>query len=53
MRQDILDEVDGPMLRHGLLGMHGDRLAVVPRKPQHRPGTNFLAKRYEGFRAAG
>jgi putative restriction endonuclease len=53
VRQDILDEVDGPMLRHGLQGLHGDRLAVVPRKTDLRPNQAFLAERYDAFRAAG
>jgi putative restriction endonuclease len=52
IRHDVLDEVDGPMLRHGLQGLHGVRL-LVPRASIHRPKTEFLEERYEQFRAAG
>jgi hypothetical protein len=30
IREDVLDEIDGPMLLHGLQEMHGHRL-IVPR----------------------
>lgn len=53
VRQDILDEVDGPMLRHGLQGLHGGRLLVIPRQPASRPNADFLAERYELFKRAG
>lgn len=49
IRQDILEEKDGPMLRHGLQGMHGQRLHV-PRDKRHRPSEEALAYRYERFR---
>lgn len=48
VRADILEEEDGPMLRHGLQGMHGQRLRV-PGRPEHRPDRDALAFRYELF----
>lgn len=51
IRQDILDEVDGPMLRFGLQEMHGSKINV-PRNENLRPNSLALEQRYEGFRAA-
>jgi putative restriction endonuclease len=53
VRQDILDELDGPMLRHGLQDLHGHRLLVIPGRRDDRPDADLLAERYERFRAAG
>jgi putative restriction endonuclease len=50
VRADILEEEDGPMLRHGLQGMHGQRLHV-PGRREHRPDREALEYRYEMFRA--
>lgn len=50
IRQDILEEVDGPMLRHGLQARHGQPLMVVPRAASERPSTELLAVAYERFR---
>ena len=52
IRRDILEEVDGPMLLHGLQQMHGSRLHV-PRPEELRPRREFLEERYELFRKAG
>lgn len=52
VRADILAEVDGPMLRHGLQGLSGRRLDV-PSRRVWRPDAVFLQARYERFRAAG
>ena len=52
IREDILEEVDGPMLRHGLQDLHGARLLVTPRHPTDRPNPAFLEERYAGFRQA-
>jgi putative restriction endonuclease len=49
VRQDILKEIDGPMLRHGLQEMAGARL-VVPRTRAARPDRSALEERYEEFR---
>jgi putative restriction endonuclease len=51
VRHDILDEHDGPMLLHGIQGIHG-RTLVVPRKPQWRPDPVGIERRYEQFRDA-
>lgn len=52
VRTDVLEEIDGPMLVHGLQGAHGTGL-VVPRRPDLQPNREFLAERYELFRLAG
>jgi putative restriction endonuclease len=51
IRQDILIEVDGPMLRHGLQEMHGSVIAL-PRSRRDHPDPSRLEERYEQFRAA-
>ena len=52
VRQDILAEVDGPMLRHALQELEGLRVHV-PRQAVLQPDADFLAERYGVFRAAG
>lgn len=52
VRADILEEVDGPMLKYGLQEMNGLRL-VVPRRRVDQPKRELLEERYERFRAAG
>jgi putative restriction endonuclease len=52
VRSDILEEVDGPMLKHGLQEMNGLRL-VVPRRRVDMPKRELLEERYERFREAG
>jgi putative restriction endonuclease len=52
IRNDILDERDGPMLRHGLQDLHGS-VIQLPRRTQDRPDTHRLEERYEQFRSAG
>jgi putative restriction endonuclease len=53
IRAEILEERDGPMLRHGLQSLHGASLMHVPRRPADRPDPERLELRYEEFRAAG
>jgi putative restriction endonuclease len=53
IRAEILEERDGPMLRHGLQGLHGGRLLQLPRRPEEHPDPARLEARYEEFRAAG
>lgn len=48
IRSDILLEVDGPMLRHGLQELHGSPLQVPPRSAD-QPDRDLLAARYELF----
>lgn len=47
----ILEEVDGPTLRHGLQGRHGQRLMVLPASRSEWPDPQALASRYDEFRA--
>ncbi len=50
IRQDVLDEVDGPMLRYGLQALNGEKL-IAPRKPADRPDPEAIEERYEMFLA--
>ncbi|MFI0366510.1 HNH endonuclease [Actinomadura sp. 1N219] len=52
VRSDILQEVDGPMLQHGLQAMNNARIAL-PRRRVDRPNMEAIEERYERFRAAG
>ncbi len=51
VRQDILEEVDGPMLEHGIKELHGSALQL-PRKKRDRPDRDALEWRYREFRRA-
>lgn len=48
VREDILQEEDGPMLIHGLQGFHGLRI-LAPRRSEERPRQDLLEQRYERF----
>jgi putative restriction endonuclease len=50
IRSDVLEEVDGPMLRYGLQAANGSKL-TVPKRAEDRPNQEFLLERYEAFRA--
>jgi putative restriction endonuclease len=52
IRRDILDEIDGPMLRHGLQEMAGTTI-TRPGRALLAPDPSRLEERYEQFRAAG
>ena len=52
VRSDILEEVDGPMLRYGLQACDKQQL-LVPRRPGDKPRPEFLDERYQQFREAG
>jgi putative restriction endonuclease len=47
---DLLNEIDGPMLRHGLQDMDGMEL-VLPKRKVDYPSRDALAKRYGEFAA--
>jgi len=49
VHRDVLREKDGPMLRHGLQGLHNRRI-FLPRKPELRPDPDLLALRWERFK---
>ena len=48
VRQSILDEEDGPMLLHGLKGMH-DRPMYLPREVSLQPDLKRIEERYALF----
>jgi len=52
IRQDVLEESDGPMLKHGLQGLHQKKI-IIPRQQILRPNPELLERRFEQFRAAG
>jgi putative restriction endonuclease len=49
VRVDVLEEIDGPMLKHGLQEFHRARL-LVPRSDALKPDLGFLEARYALFR---
>ncbi|HEY3674052.1 MAG TPA: HNH endonuclease [Acidimicrobiia bacterium] len=51
IRHEILEERDGPMLRHGLQELHGATI-TAPKRLADRPDAERLEERYELFRAA-
>lgn len=52
IRPDLLDEIDGPMLQHGLKERHLQPLMMLPKVRSERPNTDLLAISYERFRRA-
>ena len=50
VREDVLHEIDGPMLKHGLVEMH-DREIWLPVKMENRPDKERLATRFDKFLA--
>ena len=48
VRDDILKEEDGPVLQHGLKGLHNSKL-ILPNFRKHFPSRDALAWRYERF----
>lgn len=52
IRSDILEEVDGPMLRYGLQAMDKQQLHI-PRKHHDKPRPEFLEERFQLFLEAG
>ena len=48
VRPDVMLEVDGPMLEHGIQAVHDARL-VLPAKLAERPDRDLLAQRYAVF----
>jgi putative restriction endonuclease len=47
----LLEETDGPMLRTGLQGFHGQAI-TLPRRPADRPDPGRLELRFERFERA-
>jgi putative restriction endonuclease len=52
VQRSILAEIDGPMLRHGLQEIAGERI-TIPRSRESQPDPERLEERYAEFRAAG
>ncbi len=48
----LLEEIDGPMLRHGLQEHHDRPLMTIPRARAERPDPDRLRQRYSLFRGA-
>lgn len=48
--EDLLSEIDGPMLRHGLQDMHGT-LLTIPEKRAEQPSREALEARFAEFAA--
>ena len=53
IRHDLLDEIDGPMLEHGLKRRHGQPLMVLPQIGRERPDPELLGQTWEQFAAGG
>ncbi|MFZ2501277.1 MAG: HNH endonuclease [Nocardioides sp.] len=52
IRPEVLEETDGPMLRHGIQEFHGKRLMVLPERRSQRPDPELLDARFQAFRDA-
>jgi putative restriction endonuclease len=51
VRGDVLRQIDGPMLRHGLQALEGVRIET-PRAARHRPDPEHLQWKWERFERA-
>ncbi len=52
VRRDILEEIDGPMLKYGLQDCQGKPI-LLPRRESEKPNLENLEYRYERFLKAG
>ena len=52
VREDVLEEEDGPILQHGLKGLHNTKL-ILPNSKSHYPNRDALEWRYSRFTRAG
>ena len=48
VRQDVLEEHDGPVLQHGLKELNGNRI-ILPRETRNWPSQDALSNRFELF----
>jgi putative restriction endonuclease len=53
LNREVLEQVDGPMLRHGLQDFHGADLRVLPTRRAERPSVLHLERRWSAFEEAG
>jgi putative restriction endonuclease len=51
VREDVLEEEDGPVLQHGLKGLHGSKL-ILPSSKSKYPSRDALDWRYSRFTRA-
>lgn len=51
IRRDLLEETDGPMLKHGLQGLHHQAI-VLPSREDQKPNRLALEQRYRRFKDA-
>jgi len=49
IRLDVLEEIDGPMLKHGLQQFHQQRIRT-PHRPLLKPKPEYLEERFALFR---
>jgi len=52
VRKDILEEVDGPMLKYGLQELNHKQI-ILPRSNSSKPDKNCIRSRYERFLRVG
>lgn len=52
VREDVLEEVDGPMLKYGLQSLHGEKIQL-PGSRAARPDQARLDMRYQLFKGVG
>lgn len=52
VNEQVLAEVDGPMLRHGIQDFHGQSLMALPIRRSERPDRALLEQRYRAFLSA-
>ena len=52
VREDILQEIDGPMLKYGIQSMEGNRI-VLPKDRSNWPDRERLEQRFQAFLRAG
>lgn len=50
VREDVLEEADGPMLRYGLQGLNDQRI-ILPHAEDNWPSRDALAWKFERFQA--
>ena len=50
VQQHLLDEIDGPMLEHGLRAFHEQQL-ILPKELADQPDRDLLAEQWESFAA--
>jgi putative restriction endonuclease len=52
VREDVMEEHDGPTLLHTLQGVNGEKI-LLPRQRAAHPDSTLLEERFERFRKAG